>query len=575
MKKRIFLQKPIIVVLLLSAFFCFIKTNAQGVGNYASDRLLAKFIKTPEVISVKNGVVNTGLSGVDILNSKYGCSSVEKLFVGNFKNAAAAAELKLDNIVVINFSSPGSIEKMIEEYMATGLFEYVEPDYIGYQAGVMGNGEVAGTPLLTPNDPYFYLQYGLYNNGTFTDTPSKSGADIKMKQGWDITTGSASIIVGVIDGGSKLDHPEFSGRFWQNTDETAGNGIDDDGNTYIDDTKGGWDFVNKDNDPTDDNGHGTNVSGIICATGNNSNLYAGVNWNSKLIICKGTNSGGTGYYSDWVLAINYCVASGAKVINMSLGGTSSSPTMQTAITNAWQNNVLIVPCMMNANSSTLYYPAACDHVFAVGATNAKDERCNPFIWGGGSSYGSHIKVVAPGNVIYGLHYQSNTNYNYYWSGTSQATPYVTGLASLIFSLNPNLTPDQVMNIIEVTADDQVGLSSEDVAGFDQYYGYGRINAYDALVLTKINAEQSKKEENNLIVYPNPARNVLKINLVLSSASEIKIELKNILGETVYEENLSSTANINKSIDVSSFAKGIYILEINTTKTTLQEKVVIE
>ena len=123
--------------------------------------------------------------------------------------------------------------------------------------------------------------------------------------------------------GIKFDHPELSGRIWYNYDEIPGNGIDDDNNTFIDDTKG-WDFVNSDNDPTDDYGHGTNVTGIIGSNGNNSIGYAGVDWHCKLMIMKGINSSNWGYYSWWIGGINYIVGKGVNVINMSVGGTDVS-----------------------------------------------------------------------------------------------------------------------------------------------------------------------------------------------------------------------------------------------------------
>jgi subtilisin family serine protease len=134
---------------------------------------------------------------------------------------------------------------------------------------------------------------------------------------------------------------------------------------------------------------------------------------------------------------------------------------------------------MNANTDTAYYPAACRHVIAVGATNPDDTRSAPFFWdkSSGSNYGKHITVVAPGNFIYGI---DPEGYDTYWGGTSQAAPYVSGLAALLIAQDPSRTADEIIDIIKNTADDGVGNPSEDKPGWDQYYGYGRINAYKAL-----------------------------------------------------------------------------------------------
>ena len=179
----------------------------------------------------------------------------------------------------------------------------------------------------------------------------------------------------------------------------------------------------------------------------------------------------SGYYSWWTDAIYYAVDNGAKVINMSVGGSGFSSSMKDAIDYAYNNGVTVVACMMNENNNTTFYPAGYQNTIAVGATNPNDERSAPFFWSttSGSNYGNHIDVVAPGNYIYGLNYQSDTNYNSYWGGTSQAAPLVTGLSSLLLAQDADKTPDDIRSIIRNTAEDQVGNVSEDISGFDIYY----------------------------------------------------------------------------------------------------------
>lgn len=370
----------------------------------------------------------------------------------------------------VEYPSNSNQEQIIEDYKNSGLVEYAEPDFEGNGGG-------------TPNDQYFSRQWALSNNGTFTLSQATPGADIKMKSAWDIEQGDTNIVVAIIDSGNKLDHPEFSGRIWTNKNEIPNNLIDDDLNGYVDDFYG-WDFVNSDNMPTDDLGHGTCVAGIIGANANNSIGYAGVDWNCKLMNLKVLNASNTGYYSAFADAVYYAVHQGAKVINMSLGGSSVSTTFSNAVNYALENGVTVVACMMNTNSSVSFYPAAYPGVIAVGSTNSNDKRSVPFFWStsSGSNYGNHISVVAPGNYIYAINHLSNTNYNTYWGGTSQATPYVAGLASLLLSQNKSRNPAQIKSIIETTAEDKVGDPLEDITGWDPYYGHGRINAYQALLL---------------------------------------------------------------------------------------------
>ncbi len=399
---------------------------------------------------------------IDSIHLIYQAIKVEKQNMGKDENRS---------FYTIQFPNSTKLQNVIDEYINSGLVEYAEPDYVGNGGG-------------TPNDQYFNRQWSLSNNGTFSLSQAIPGADIQMKSAWDIEQGDTNIVVAIIDSGNKLDHPEFAGRIWTNKKEIPNNNIDDDLNGYKDDVYA-WDFVNSDNMPTDDLGHGTCVAGIIGANANNGIGYAGVDWKCKLMNLKVLNSSNSGLYSWFSQAIYYATDNGAKVINMSLGGSSTSTTLLTAINYAVSKGVIIVACMMNTNSSVAYYPAAYSGVIAVGSTNPNDLRSAPFFWStsSGSNYGNHISVVAPGNYIYSLNHLSNTNYDTYWGGTSQAAPHVAGLASLLLSQETSRTPAQIRAIIESTAEDTIGNKLEDVVGWDRYYGYGKINAYNALLLS--------------------------------------------------------------------------------------------
>lgn len=365
-------------------------------------------------------------------------------------------------------------DEVVNNLQQSGLFEYVEKDQVASGSGVAG---------ITPSDTYFSRQWGFVNNGTFNGT-AIANADVDMDMAWTITTGSSSTIICTLDTGLKLDHPEFSGRLWVNAGEIPNNSLDDDNNGYVDDING-WDWVNTDKDPSDDYGHGTNVTGILGASGNNSLGYAGVNWNCKLMTGKVLNASNSGSYSWMISGIIYAVQNGANIINMSIGGSGFSQGLKDACDFAYANNVALFACMMNFNNNVTYYPAGFASTIAVGSTDPNDFRTAPFFWSAtsGSNYGSHIDLVAPGNYIYGLSYNSNTNYGSYWGGTSQATPLVAGVASLIHALKPNATVEDYRTILRTTAKDSVGRITEDVPGWDQYMGAGRMNAYLALQKT--------------------------------------------------------------------------------------------
>lgn len=490
-----------------------------------------------------------GNKKIDIISKSFHAEKVKQQTLGKKSK---------QHIYILTFPEGTDIQQVINEYYKTNEIEYAEPDYIG---------SVAGTRSTTPDDQFYTRQWSLKNDGSFSLSPAITGADIDMENAWNIEQGDSNIIVGIIDSGTKLDHPEFAGRLWNNNNEIPNNGLDDDANGLIDDMNG-WDFANNDNDPSDDEGHGSNVSGIVAANGNNTIGYAGVDWNCKLMTLKGIDNNGSGLYSWWADALYYAVDNGARVINMSLGGSGTSTTLQTAVNYAINNNVVVVVCMMNTNSSTVYYPAGFPGVIAVGSTNPNDERTHPFFWSAssGSNYGSHISVVAPGNYIYGVDHQSNTNYNYYWGGTSQATPHVTGLAALLLAQDNTRTPAQIKSIIESTAEDMVGTQTEDTPGWDQYYGYGRINAYDALTAS-VNITSHHSDNKNFLLFPNPSTENFTV-LVPSNAKEI--QTFNSLGEIVLAKNtggeMEQRFQINKD--------GIYYVQITTDTEMLSRKLII-
>ena len=519
-----------------------IVSYAQQTENFAANRLVVKFRTSAKpVYSVKRGYAAFSVASVDKLNKKRGCTSARALKVGGNMG-------KRPLVYVLNFSSPVDVLILVKAYTQTGKFEYVEPDYVG---------TAHGTTETTPNDPHFSKQWSLYNNGIASFDSAIIGADISMKKAWDIEKGDTSIIVAVIDGGAKMDHPEFAGRIWRNYDEIQGNGIDDDANGYVDDFQG-WNFAYDINNPADETGHGTNVAGIIGANGNNSIGLAGVDWYCKLMILKGLDTAGFGYYTWWAEAMTYAADNGAKVINMSIGGTSSSTTLQNAVNYANSKKVTMISTTGNGNTSAPNYPGACTNIIAVGATNNHDCRVNPFSWGGGSNYGTYISLVAPGNRITGLSYTSNTNYTSYWGGTSQAAPHVAGVAALLLAQNPARTPAQIKTILETTAEDLVGNPLEDLPGWDMYHGHGRLNAYAALSWGLSEVSPLAAVATDVKLFPNPttAKVFVKMGKQHIPANYAVI---NVAGAVALNGVLRSS---NEEIDLGGLPKGSYVIRLN-------------
>ncbi len=479
----------LLLSLLLQPAFC-------QEGHFHPRELILR-LKPGLAFSLSGGGGDIGLPAIDALNKELGVAAVRQL-VRSRPQGERRQRPGTKGLLLLEFERDTDLRGAVRLYMATGLVEYAEPNYAGRGGGIEG---------LAPNDPYYYRQWALNNDGAF-DPESIAGADISMEAAWDLTQGNSGIIVAILDSGIRLSHPEFAGRLWQNTADVANNGIDDDLNGYTDDILA-WDFVNDDNTPADDHGHGTNVSGILAANGDNGIGYAGVDWSCQVMHCKILDDENSGFYSWWTEAIYYAADHGASVINMSVGGESFSSAMKEAVDYAHANGVVVVTCMMNSNESRPFYPAAYESTIAVGATATNDERAFPFFWDpeSGSNFGAHIDLVAPGSRIFGLDDGSNSNFNSFFGGTSQAAPLVSGVVALMKGVSPALEVEAIRSILRNTADDQVGDPFEDTPGWDIYYGAGRLNAFRALesVVNMVSVEDELEARVELTLYPNPGR----------------------------------------------------------------------
>ncbi len=312
-------------------------------------------------------------------------------------------------------------------------------------------------------------QWGIRKVG-FTDESDPNSA-------WNVVDAvQKNVVVAVIDSGLDMAHPDSPQYIWTNPKETPGNGVDDDKNGFVDDIHG-WNFLNENHDFTDIRGHGTFVAGIIAAKYNNGEGIAGINPGAVIMPIKVADEEGVTNSLSIYRGINYAVNHGAKVINVSLGSRSISKLEQQAIERANAMGALVVVASGNNNNNLMEFgPASSKYSLAVGQIDFSGVRSTV------SNWGPNLSLVAPGEQIYSLCSKDNkhvlpsirkTGY-YKQDGTSFSTPMVTATASLLWAKNPNLTNQQVADIILATATDM------DEKGWDGMTGYGLLNAASAL-----------------------------------------------------------------------------------------------
>lgn len=365
----------------------------------------------------------------------FGIEQVEPLVPPSvpIRNPRLFSTLGLDRAVRIELPPGTDVEAALRVYSRDPLVEHAEID--------LGR-EVCAAPL--PDDPLLGQQWFL---GTGSDR------DIDAREAWELAGGDPAVVLAVLDTGVDSTHPELGGRVLP-----------------------GYDFVNVDADPSDDNGHGTFVAGVAAASGGNGFQGAGVCWGMSVLPVKVLSGSGSGRVSDSVRGILFAVEEGADIINMSYGGAYSE-LERDALIYASQEGCVLVAAAGNEGTPHLLFPAAIDEVIAVGATDSLDRRASPFSWGGGSNYGPDLDLVAPGDLLLSLAPGGRTAT---YSGTSGAAPLVSGVAGLLLGVDPGLSPEAVRAILRGSCDDQVGRPFEDTPGFDIYHGYGRLNAFRAV-----------------------------------------------------------------------------------------------
>ncbi|HWQ62830.1 MAG TPA: S8 family peptidase, partial [Methanospirillum sp.] len=420
--------------------------------------------------------------------------------------------LGMNGLQVIQVPS-ASFDSTLTAFKNNPLIEYTEPDYQitvePSQTGIQIFTPSSISSTIKPNDPEYPKLWGLHNTGQ-TPFNGTAGADISAEEAWGVATGSHDIVVAVLDSGVDYSHPDLTENIWTNEKEIPDNGIDDDGNGYIDDVHG-WNFQGKNNTPIDENGHGTHCAGIIGAVGNNNIGVTGINWHVRIMPLRFMDSTGNGYISDAVSAIQYANQMGADVISCSWSGNENSQALKDAMA---ASSAVIVCASGNGGSNddtTPLYPATFtgSNMITVAASDSNDNLASF------SNYGvSTVNIAAPGVEIASTY---PGNKYAYMSGTSMATPYVAGVAALLKAVKPTLSNSQIKDAILSSADSIPNMTGKISTG-------GRLNAYrtltgmaDGSIRTKNSTNAFEKTGISSQVTTSP----ISHTLVLTQPSELK------------------------------------------------------
>ena len=409
---------------------------------------------------------------ISILHAKHNVQSLHPLFP---YLARPALNPNLTRIYLLRFDPDAPLEALKIAYQQNPLVEAVEYNYL----------RPTLSDTVVPNDPQYAEQWNL--------------PLMRVPQAWAIEKGNRNVVIAVIDSGIDYKHEDLAPKAWINPDEIPENGLDDDGNGYIDDIYG-WDFTDApnlqaegdylegDNEPIDERGHGTHVAGIAGALPNNGVGIAGVAWECPLMAIRaGLSLGGSSRMQDddSASAIVYAADNGASIVNMSWGSERRSFVIQDAIDYAYSRGVVLVAAAGNSQKPEAIFPAAYRKVIAVASTEQNQQRFYQ------SNFGASIDIGAPGNVI--LSTQINNQYRLL-TGTSMASPHVAGVAALLLAKRPTLTHEEIRHILINTADPVYREESDELD--ERFVGAGTVNAERALLASGILQARILEPETN-------------------------------------------------------------------------------
>ncbi len=422
-------------------------------------------------------------------------------------------------------------------YLADPTVEFAERNYWG-EGG------------FTPNDTHFPSQWQHDNTGQFGGTP---GADMNSESGWDVSRGSASVTVAVLDSGIDSDHPEFGGRILP-----------------------GWDFVNNDANPEDDHSHGTYVSGLLAANANNGFAVAGVDHFCMILPIKVLNAFNAGTTANLISGIDFATQQGADVISMSLINYPCGSGLNNALNAARAAGLVLIACAGNGGigDADISCPGASPHTIAIGATTNTDARA--FY----SGTGQDLEFMAPGDDVITVLYNSHADGFTFFNGCSAATPNAAGIVSILRSFEPGLRNSHVRDILQSGAEDQVGPPQEDTAGWDEFFGWGRLNlrlVLDAFLAATaapdIASGDSGVSELAIKAGPNPAREQCDVRYALPTRAWVRVEVLDVAGRRVakLDEGIRNAGEHELQWSAPG-AGGIYFVRVQAGEESAVRKV---
>ena len=423
---------------LMSVIFSFLACTLLSVTAHAE--IKDKFVAGEYVVKLK--------SGAQVLSSSQ-MKPMAAAMGGTVKDVIRGA-----HTMVLRKSLIERPEAVLEQLNKHPMVEYAEPNYIYYASAL-------------PNDSKLDNLWGLVNKAK-----GSGGVDINARDAWDITTGDKNVVVAVIDTGVNYNHEDLKNNMYVNQAEAQGRpGVDDDGNGYVDDIYG-YDFANDDGDPMDDNDHGTHCAGTIGAEGNNGVGVVGVNWQVSIMALKFLTGSGGGTLDGAIKSIDYATQAGVDIMSNSWGGGGFSQNLKEAIERAEAAGILFVAAAgneRNNNDSRPSYPANYDipNVISVAAVDSRGNLASF------SNYGKNtVHVAAPGVDIYST--VKNGGYRNL-SGTSMATPHVSGVAALLLAADSSMSYQQLKDRMLQTAVPTAALRNK--------VTYGFVDAYNSLTNT--------------------------------------------------------------------------------------------
>jgi hypothetical protein len=518
------MNRPLLVLVLVSTLLSVSPgiSSESSVPDYETSWIVVK-LKQPLAGKTAEGTypIVTRHATLNVLIQETGVLTIDnalRISTRDPRSPEALSVHGLDRIYRFHVPEGAEIQELITRFAALPEVEYAEPDYIVRSFAV-------------PIDPWFTQQWQF---------DQVSDADMDGVEAWDIATGGGTILA-IVDSGVDLDHVDLSGK-----------------------VVAGYDLVDDDGVPDDGYGHGTRVASIASADTNNNEGIAGACWDCSLMPVRVLDSNGLGGQTRVSDGIVWAADNGARIINLSLGYyAAASPTLTSAVSYAADTGAVMITAGGNDNLPQLGVPSELAEAMTTGATDEFDRRSWPMCGdiGFGSNYSEYLDFVAPGEDIAAASMGGGYDLR---CGTSFAAPLVTGLAGIMHSINPSVGREEIRHLISAGAEDEVGDPSEDVAGFDVYHGWGRVNMDRTLAATESSVSLRVEGKASTRVYLETANPVATsfdfIRGDLGSLSESSMGVE--LGTALCLEDDSPDADTfggNEDIDTPAPGEGYFYL----------------